>query len=417
MSSPSPTPDHPAEEASVGELMLGGLIDASHTLPPDDIPALAARFGGLIGAADIVLHLADRAQRALVPFGASDRRPLSIDGTLAGRAFRSSSTVLGEELDTQARRIFTPLLDGADRLGVLEAVLTEPSPLAIKRCEQLAGLISEFIVTKGQYGDSIEVLRRLRPLTLAAEMRWALSPPQTFTGQTVGVSGILEPAHEVAGDAFDYAVVGANLHIAIFDAMGHGLRASRLANLALMSYRHSRRLGFSLEETYAAMDEVVEAEFGGDFFVTAQLAVVGLDTGRVRWVNAGHPHPMLVRHGTTTTAPPGEITIPVGLGGRTAEIGEFTLEPDDRLLFYSDGVTEARSADGEEFGAKRLGDFLVRAVSSRESHPETVRRLMHALLDHQRDHLDDDATVLLLHWIGRTGTPPPLLAQQEPTSA
>lgn len=410
---PSLTPPDPAAaDLSGGELMLGGLIDASHTLPPDDIPALAARFGALIGAADVVLHLADLSQRSLVPFGAPDRRPMLIDGTLAGRAFRTSSTVLGEEVGTGARRVFAALLDGADRLGVLEAALADPSPMAVKRCEQLAGIVSEFIVTKGAYGDGIHTLRRLQPLTLAAEMRWALSPPQTFTGQTVGVAGILEPAHEVAGDAFDYALNGSELHIAIFDAMGHGSRASRLANLALLSYRHSRRLGFSLEETYAAMDEVVEAEFGGDHFVTAQLAVVGLDTGRLRWINAGHPRPMLVRHGATTTPPAGEINVPIGLGHRTADIGEFTLEPDDRLLFYSDGVTEARSADGREFGVERLGDFLIRAVSSNEPHPETVRRLIHALLDHQRGQLNDDATVLLLHWIGRTGTPPPLVAKQ-----
>lgn len=405
---PIPPTDQP-HDLSPGELMLGGLIDASHTLPPDDIPLVAARFGALAGIGDVVLYLADLSQRLLVPFGSSDRTPLVIDGTLAGRAFRTSSTALGEEVNGGARRVWAPLLDGADRLGVLEAVLDQPTPVAVKRCEQLAGIVSELVITKGQYGDGIQLLRRVKPLTLAAEMRWSLSPPQTFTGQTVGVAGILEPAHEVAGDAFDYALAGSDLHIAIFDAMGHGLRASRLANLALLSYRHSRRRGYSLEETYAAMDEVVEAEFGGDHFVTAQMAVVGLETGRLRWINAGHPHPMLVRNGAATAVPPADIAIPVGLGGRVAEVGEFTLEPDDRLLFYSDGVTEARSQDGTEFGVDRLRDFLVRAVSSHEPHPETVRRLIHALLDHQRDHLDDDATVLLLHWIGRTGTPPPLL--------
>lgn len=398
----------PEDELSAGGAMLGGLLDASHTLLPDDIPLVAARFGALIGAADVVMYLNDLAQRVLVPFGSPDRKPLAIDGTLAGRVYRTSATALGDEGDVAgSRRVWVALLDGADRLGVMEAVLATPSERSVQRFEQLAGLLSETIISKSQYGDGIHILRRMQPLSLAAEMRWALAPPQTFTGQTVGVAGILEPAHSIAGDAFDYAIVGAELHIAIFDAMGHGLPASRLANLALLSYRHSRRVGLGLIDTYAAMDDVVEDQFGGECFVTAQLAILGMETGRLRWINAGHPHPLLVRNGTTTTIVPREVSVPIGLGARKADVGELSLEPDDRLLFYSDGVIEARAADGSQFGIDRLGDFLARAVNAAEPHPETVRRLAHAVLDHQSDRLDDDATVLLMHWIGRRGTPPP----------
>lgn len=403
-----PPPPSPEEDLSPGEAMLGGLLDASHTLPPDDIPLVAARFGAIIGAADIVMYLNDLSQRTLVPFGSPDRAPLGIDATLAGRVYRTSITALGEEGEVAgSRRVWVALLDGADRLGVIEAVLADPSERSVKRLEQLAGLLSEMIISKGQYGDAIHILRRMQPLSLAAEMRWTLAPPHTFTGQTVGVAGILEPAHSIAGDAFDYAIVGTDLHIAIFDAMGHGLVASRLANLALLSYRHSRRVGLGLMDTYAAMDEVVEDQFGGESFVTAQLAILGLETGRLRWINAGHPHPLLVRNATTIAIVPREVSIPIGLGGRKADVGELSLEPDDRLLFYSDGVIEARAPDGSQFGIERLSDFLARAVNASEPHPETVRRLAHAVLDHQSDRLDDDATVLLLHWAGRSGTIPP----------
>jgi serine phosphatase RsbU (regulator of sigma subunit) len=76
------------------------------------------------------------------------------------------------------------------------------------------------------------------------------------------------------------------------------------------------------------------------------------------------------------------------------------LEPGDTLLFFTDGVTEARSPEGEEFGRGRLGDLLVRAVASDEVPAETMRRLSHAVLEHQQGRLQDDATLLMLRWKG-----------------
>jgi serine phosphatase RsbU (regulator of sigma subunit) len=76
------------------------------------------------------------------------------------------------------------------------------------------------------------------------------------------------------------------------------------------------------------------------------------------------------------------------------------LQPGDRLLLFSDGVIEARSEEGEFFGLERLLDLVTRQESNRQSPPETLRRLIVAVLEHQRHALQDDATVLLLEWAG-----------------
>ncbi|MCU1374060.1 MAG: putative magnesium/manganese-dependent protein phosphatase, partial [Actinomycetia bacterium] len=76
----------------------------------------------------------------------------------------------------------------------------------------------------------------------------------------------------------------------------------------------------------------------------------------------------------------------------------FQLEPEDRVLLYSDGVIEARNAEGEPFGVERLAEFLVRAQSSEEPAAETMRRLSKAILAHQGTPLEDDATLLSLQW-------------------
>ena len=82
-------------------------------------------------------------------------------------------------------------------------------------------------------------------------------------------------------------------------------------------------------------------------------------------------------------------------------LGSVDLEPDDTVLLYTDGVTEARAADGELFGLHRLTDLLEREAASEEPPEEMLRRLVRELLDHQPDGLRDDATFLLLRWSGR----------------
>ena len=68
------------------------------------------------------------------------------------------------------------------------------------------------------------------------------------------------------------------------------------------------------------------------------------------------------------------------------------------MLFYTDGVTESRSPDGDFFGTERLVDLISRNLAGGLPTPETMRRVVRALLAHQQGQLTDDATMLLLEW-------------------
>ena len=120
-------------------------------------------------------------------------------------------------------------------------------------------------------------------------------PPLTYTSPDVTVAGFVQPSDRIAGDAFDYSVDGRVVSIAIFDAMGHGLEASRMANVAVGSYRSTRAPGADLTTSLRALDEAIATQFGDSRFVTAQLATLDLDTGRLEIVNAGHPPPLRLR--------------------------------------------------------------------------------------------------------------------------
>jgi serine phosphatase RsbU (regulator of sigma subunit) len=148
------------------------------------------------------------------------------------------------------------------------------------------------------------------------------------------------------------------------------------------------------------MDAVVAEQFGLERFVTGQLARLDLGTGAVRWVNAGHPHPLLLRHGLPIEDLACETSLPLGLGAVPAEVAEVSLEPGDSLLFLTDGVIEARSPDGELFGRSRLSRLWAEVAASGDVPAEIMRKLCHAVLDHQKGRLQDDATLLLLVWTG-----------------
>ena len=134
--------------------------------------------------------------------------------------------------------------------------------------------------------------------------------------------------------------------------------------------------------------------------MTAVLAELDLTTGTLQTLSAAHPAPLLVRRGRSLGELKVDPGVPLGFGERDDAVVSVNLEPGDRILMLSDGVIEARSAAGEFFGTERLVDVLVREESRQQPPPETLRRLIVAVLDHQQGTLQDDATLLMVEWAG-----------------
>jgi serine phosphatase RsbU (regulator of sigma subunit) len=223
-------------------------------------------------------------------------------------------------------------------------------------------------------------------------------PPLTASCDRAVVSAVLQPCYEVGGDGFDYTLDGAVAHLVILDAVGKGLRASLVCAVALAAIRVQRRAGRGLSEQASAADMALLEQFSDARFATAVLGELDLDTGRLRYLNAGHPAPLLLRDGRLVRELPGARRMPLGLTDPQVQIAEVTLERDDRLLFYTDGVTEARTPGGERFGLSRLVGLVERHVRSDLAAPEMLRRLAHAVIEHQGGPPDDDATLLLVEW-------------------
>jgi serine phosphatase RsbU (regulator of sigma subunit) len=232
-------------------------------------------------------------------------------------------------------------------------------------------------------------------------MQWHLMPPSTYTDRRVVIAAAMEPAYRVSGDAYDYATDGPLIHLSIFDAMGHDLAAGLTAHLAMGACRNARRQGADLIGKGEAVEAALIEQYDHTRYATGVLATLDTRTGLMSWINRGHPPPVIIRGGRWRArlgCPPAH-PMGTGLGLETRVCSEH-LEPGDRVVFYTDGIVEARGADGTEFGLERFTDFIIRHHADGLPVAETVRRLVDAVLDHHGGRLQDDATVLLCQWLG-----------------
>jgi serine phosphatase RsbU (regulator of sigma subunit) len=298
--------------------------------------------------------------------------------------------------------MFLPLLDGSDEIGVMALTLDKVDDDDRRLLRRLAGLVADMLVTKNNYTDQFLRARRREPMSVPAEIQWSLLPPLTMTTPQVAVAGILEPAYDVAGDSLDYALNDDVLHLAMIDAMGHGLNAAVLATVAVGAYRHARRAEAGLAELYAFMDTAIDAQFGPDHFVTAQMMRLDIGTGHLEWVNAGHPAPMLIRDHRVIGALEGPGTLPVGFGGSKPQINTRQLRRGDRVLAYTDGLVEEHTTGGALFGEDRLIATIERVGPASASVQQMVRDLSHTLMRERGGITSDDATLFLIEWRGGT---------------
>ncbi|MFD4658585.1 PP2C family protein-serine/threonine phosphatase [Kitasatospora sp. NPDC058444] len=402
------------DRADLGEVLARVLV-RSRALAPRELYGLVRDAARELGADGAQVFLADVQQRYLValPDPAVRARPgpgeaghrIEVQGTLGGRAYRLQRTHLSAGEPATG---WFPLVDGIERIGVLRVEAEELDEVMAECCEALASLVALLLVSKSSYSDFIVELTRGQPMSLQAELLWSFLPPRTIGTRDVTSSAVLEPAYDVGGDAFDHATAGSRLHLSVFDAMGHDLASGGASSVALAACRSTRRAGGGLSDIARTIDQAL-VRWIPDRLLTAVIADLDTASGELSWINCGHPAPLLIRDRRVVTgALQRPARLPLGLGFHEHEalpVHRARLQPGDRVLVHTDGVTEARSAAGELFGEQRLAQTLVQHMAGGEPAPEALRHLIHDLVTHQDHRLRDDATILLVEWHPVRGGP------------
>jgi len=396
--------------------VLADLLAASHLLAPDELSVTLAREAEPLGVSAARIYLADlqvRDLKAMPGGGSASSEVLPIDSTTAGLAFRTVTIQHDPVAGDGAHHLWIPVIDGTERIGVLELAVRDDGPEMLDCYRALASLAGLMIVSKSSYSDTYAHIQRSREMALQGEMVWAFLAPRTFATEQVLVAATLEPAYEVGGDAFDYALLGDHLHVSIFDAVGHDLAAGLLASVGIASCRSTRRAGGTLRDVVARADHAIAYEFGESRFVTALLCDLDVATGEFSWIPCGHPPPLLIRDSRVIRELNRVPQLPLGLAeldralraarhdpAADAEIPVYTeqLEPGDRLLLYTDGITEGHASNDQPFGVERLTGFFVPHGDAQVPAPETLRQLNRAIVDYQQGRLSDDATIVMVEW-------------------
>ncbi|HEX2102065.1 MAG TPA: PP2C family protein-serine/threonine phosphatase [Solirubrobacteraceae bacterium] len=256
-----------------------------------------------------------------------------------------------------------------------------------------AHTLAYVIIANRRFTDLFEWGKRSVPLSLAAEIQHRLLPGSyTCEAGQFTLAGWLEPAGNVGGDTFDFAVDRDTVHLSMTDAMGHTVQAAVLATVLVGALRNARRAGVDLaEQAQRANAALCEFARRGEF-VTGQVARIDLKTATATIVNAGHPQPLRLRdrHVEALSLLP---DLPFGTARDPAyRVQPLSLRPGDRLVFLTDGMLD-RNASGVDIAAA--------LIAGAKMHPrEAVQHLVGAVLQATDGDLADDATVMCLDWHG-----------------
>jgi stage II sporulation SpoE-like protein len=265
-----------------------------------------------------------------------------------------------------------------------------------ERLEHLASQAALALELAGGYTDVVHRTRRRKEVNPAAEIQQNLLPPRIAAFASADVAGGVLPGYEIGGDFFDYADNDDGLWLAVGDAIGKGNTAASISSLAVGALRAARRNDATLEQAASVVHQAC-FDLGGPYqFLTAVFAVWHQESRILAWINCGHPAPVLIDADGAITELTGDGTHPIGLfrRQRTFRRSERRLEPEQRILLYSDGVAEHRDPKGNEFGLKNLGATL--RTCTHATAAGAVRSLQDAVLGFSPRPLRDDATLLLV---------------------
>lgn len=380
--------------------LVGPLLAALDAAPSHEaVELLESHLADAFDVRGVWLWLADyggtdlgRLRRDLT----SAVRSVPVDGSAAGTAFRRRAAVRVQEGGGGSKTVYIPVVVRSEHIGVLE-VLGGDRPLPEEPLLHVGTALGYVLLAARRHTDQFEAVRRRHPMELPAEMQWEMLPVLAHDGPDFAVAGRLEPAYEIGGDLFDYAAERDHLTLALTDAMGHGTHAAIMSTLSVGALRNARRQGLGVRQQARAVNTVLHDHFGPTSgYITGLVARVARADGAAEVVVAGHPMPFVLRDGRVLRWEL-EPDLPLGLFADTEYRAQSArMEPGDRLLLFSDGITEAAPDGGEQFGADRVADHL--RTTSDLAPPEVVRLLTTSVMTHRAGLLSDDATVLCLDY-------------------
>jgi phosphoserine phosphatase RsbU/P len=242
---------------------------------------------------------------------------------------------------------------------------------------------------------SEKVRRQEQDMAEALSIQMRLLPAEIPQAPGYAIAADWRPARTVGGDYYDVLRFDENtLGFCIADVAGKGMPAALLMSNLQAAVRGLASPSVSPEELCTAINRLLCRSIAGDRFITFFYAVLDIPSGLLRYTNAGHPAPLVIRgDGTHAALCDGGGVLGVFEGAEFCS-GEIQLSIADRVVLFTDGLLEAHDNDGEEFGSKRI---LEEGLTLRHSDAASVLDGIFARVREFGGRVfEDDATLLVL---------------------
>ncbi|RME02687.1 MAG: hypothetical protein D6805_09130 [Planctomycetota bacterium] len=237
-------------------------------------------------------------------------------------------------------------------------------------------------------------------LAKANKIQFNLLPEQIPKVPGIDIRVHYQSSKEVGGDYYDFIPVSPeHLGIVVADVSGKGIPAAMVMAMTRASLRLLARKILSPKETLIRVNKFLAKDIRGMMFVTLIYMILHIHTKEILICNAGH-NPLLFKgeDGVQIINPPG-IAVGLDLGERFNEILQeqsLTLQPGDRILAYTDGVTEAMNENEEEFGEEPLVEIIEKYHNKKSQ--KFLNILIEAITQHQGNaEQHDDITILTMY--------------------
>jgi uncharacterized protein YndB with AHSA1/START domain len=256
-------------------------------------------------------------------------------------------------------------------------------------------LNSEYAQQFGIETPSLRLRKQAQEYEEARQIQQALMPKEIPQMAGLEISGSWRPARIVGGDYFDVYKFGASrLGLCIADVSGKGMPAALLMSNLQAVVKGLATENTSPRELLEKVNRVMSRNTTEGKFITLFYGLLDVDRKTLQYTNAGHNPPVLTRKdGVQVRLEQGGLIVGA-FQESVYEQGEIALRTGDRLMMFTDGLSEAANKNGEEFGEKRL------AEASRGNRQLSAEALHRCLLDRVTDfcggEFEDDATVLVV---------------------
>ncbi|WP_245538026.1 PP2C family protein-serine/threonine phosphatase [Rubinisphaera brasiliensis] len=348
------------------------------------------------------------------PWQEKHRLPLLKGGLLAELIYSNRPHIIDEVelspddpafqyLDGQRSLIAVPMLDGGEALNMV--ILAREQPAGFDReqfpetvwMSNLFGRATHNLVLKDESSRAFKSLDR--ELKMVSQIQQALLPKKMPDIKGFELSAYYRTSARAGGDYYDFFPLDEDLWgLLIADVSGHGTPAA-----VVMAITHSIAHLFpnqtdSPDELLEFVNNHLSRRYtnGIEAFVTAYYAVYNARTRTLRYASAGHHPPRLWKCAQQQIVPvEHEGSFPLGIfEDADYPVHEITLDPGDRLILYTDGITEAMSDNGEQFGTDRLDEVLTNSC------PHNAPRLLQEIIEAVDKHTNnappaDDRTLIV----------------------